>query len=77
VALLQVISISKSFDHTPVLRDVSFHVDQGEIVCMLAQRMRQDDVLRIVAGLEKADAGDVIFDERPMLGVPVHRRGLG
>jgi len=78
MSLLQVNSISKSFAATPVLRDVSFHADEGEIVCLLGPSgCGKTTLLRIIAGLEIADAGQVRFDGQPLDGVPVHRRGLG
>ncbi len=78
MALLEVVSISKAFDSTPVLQDVSFRADAGEIVCLLGPSgCGKTTLLRIVAGLETADSGQVTFDGRPLEGVPVHRRGFG
>ena len=78
MALLQVVSISKAFAGTPVLQDVSFAAGQGEVVCLLGPSgCGKTTLLRIVAGLETADAGRVTFEGRPLEGVPVHRRGFG
>ena len=78
MALLEVVSISKAFAGTPVLQDVSFAADEGEIVCLLGPSgCGKTTLLRIVAGLETADSGRVAFDGRPLEGVPVHRRGFG
>jgi ABC-type Fe3+/spermidine/putrescine transport system ATPase subunit len=78
MTLLEITSISKAFAATPVLRDVSFHADEGEIVCLLGPSgCGKTTLLRIIAGLETADAGQVHFDGQPLDGVAVHRRGLG
>lgn len=78
MALLKVVSISKAFAGTPVLQDVSFRADEGEIVCLLGPSgCGKTTLLRIVAGLEAADSGQVTFGGRPLEGVPVHRRGFG
>ena len=78
MALLEVVSISKAFDNTPVLQDVSFKADEGEILCLLGPSgCGKTTLLRIVAGLETAGSGQVTFDGRPLEGVPVHRRGFG
>ena len=78
MTLLQVTSVSKSFASTPVLRDVSFHADEGEIVCLLGPSgCGKTTLLRIIAGLETADRGNVTFEGRPLDGVLVHRRGFG
>jgi len=78
MALLEVISVSKAFAGTPVLRDVSFIADEGEIVCLLGPSgCGKTTLLRIIAGLEAAGSGQVRFDGRTLEGVPVHRRGFG
>jgi ABC-type Fe3+/spermidine/putrescine transport system ATPase subunit len=78
MALLKVVSISKAFAGTPVLHNVSFEADDGEIVCLLGPSgCGKTTLLRIVAGLETADSGQVTFDGRPLEAVPVHRRGFG
>ncbi len=78
MALLEVTSVSKTFAGTPVLRDVSLRADDGEIVCLLGPSgCGKTTLLRIVAGLETADRGEVTFDGRPFDDVPVHRRGFG
>jgi ABC-type Fe3+/spermidine/putrescine transport system ATPase subunit len=78
MALLEVSSVSKSFASTPVLRDVSFYADEGETVCLLGPSgCGKTTLLRIIAGLETADSGQVTFDGRPLGDVPVHRRGFG
>jgi ABC-type Fe3+/spermidine/putrescine transport system ATPase subunit len=76
--LLDVSHVYKSFAGTPVLRDVSFHVDAGEIVCLLGPSgCGKTTVLRIVAGLETPDAGALTFDGRDLTSIPVHERGFG
>ena len=78
MALLDVMSVTKSFGGGAVLRDVSFHVDEGEIVCLLGPSgCGKTTLLRIVAGLERADSGQVRYDGRSLDSVPVHRRGFG
>jgi ABC-type Fe3+/spermidine/putrescine transport system ATPase subunit len=76
--LLEVRSIYKSYGDTLVLKEVSFHVDEGEIVCLLGPSgCGKTTLLRIIAGLEAAEAGEVIYQDRPLAEVPVHRRGFG
>ncbi|CAG0932874.1 partial sulfate transport system ATP-binding protein, partial [Planctomycetaceae bacterium] len=76
--LLQVTHLQKSFDTTTVLNDVSFEVREGEIVCLLGPSgCGKTTLLRVIAGLEIADVGDVIFDDRDVRDVPVHQRGFG
>ena len=78
MAVLDVISIYKAFDGVAVLRDVSFHAGEGEIVCLLGPSgCGKTTMLRLVAGLETADTGAITLDGQPLVEVPVHRRGFG
>ena len=78
MALLELVDVTKSFGDTPVLRGVSFGVERGEIVCLLGPSgCGKTTLLRIVAGLEQVDAGQVRFDGRDLAETPVHQRGFG
>lgn len=57
--------IQKSFGATPVLRDVTLEVSEGEFVAILgASGCGKSTLLRILAGLETADAGEVLIGAR-------------
>lgn len=64
-------------NHGPVaaVDHVSFQVRRGEFFSILGPSgAGKTSVLRIVAGFEDPDAGDVLIDGRSMLGVPPNRR---
>ncbi len=76
--ILTVNHVSKSYPGLPVLKEASFTVDAGEIVCLLGPSgCGKTTLLRIVAGLEPPDTGTVTFDGEDLAGVPVHRRNFG
>ncbi len=76
--LLRVTHLYKSFGSTVALEDVSLDVDQGEIVCVLGPSgCGKTTFLRLIAGLETADRGDISFAGRDTSGIPVHERGFG
>jgi ABC-type Fe3+/spermidine/putrescine transport system ATPase subunit len=76
--LLQVSQLSKAFDGKPILADVSFEVAAGEIVCLLGPSgCGKTTLLRIIAGLETADSGTIIFDGQDVHTFPVHQRHFG
>jgi ABC-type Fe3+/spermidine/putrescine transport system ATPase subunit len=76
--MLALCGISKAFAGAPVLQDVSLQVAQGEIVCLLGPSgCGKTTLLRVIAGLEGADRGEVCLDGVAMDGVAVHQRGLG
>jgi ABC-type Fe3+/spermidine/putrescine transport system ATPase subunit len=76
--LLDIHDIAKSYDGAPALRGVSLAVDPGAIVCLLGPSgCGKTTLLRVIAGLERAERGVVRFAGRPIDGVPVHRRSFG
>ena len=76
--LLEVSHVSKSYPGLPVLEEASFSVAAGEIVCLLGPSgCGKTTLLRIIAGLEVPDTGQVIFDGRDLADVPVHQRNFG
>jgi ABC-type Fe3+/spermidine/putrescine transport system ATPase subunit len=76
--LLEAREIGKSYGEDRVLRDVSFGVEQGEIVCLLGPSgCGKSTLLRVIAGLEADYSGTIVFDGRPIDRLPVHQRGFG
>src|SRR5581483_8293459 len=76
--LLQVNNIQKSYEGAPLLRGISFSVEVGEIVCLLGPSgTGKTTLLRIIAGLEDADSGDVLWEGQSLRGVPPFERGFG
>jgi polar amino acid transport system ATP-binding protein len=59
--------VSKSFGATQVLRDVNLDVKPGEVLVLIgASGSGKSTVLRIMSGLETADAGEVWVNRVPM-----------
>lgn len=80
MTMLVVRGVSKTFPggEAAALRDVSFSVARGEILCLLGPSgCGKTTLLRIVAGLEQADSGQVSLDGVNLSGVPIHQRELG
>lgn len=70
--------IVKSYDATPVLRGVSLGVERGALAALLGPSgCGKTTLLRIVAGLEHADAGTVRVAGEAVDELPAHRRGFG
>jgi ABC-type Fe3+/spermidine/putrescine transport system ATPase subunit len=75
---LSVERVSKAYPGLPVLKEASFDVAPGEIICLLGPSgCGKTTLLRIVAGLEAPDTGSVMLEGRDLRDVPVHRRGFG
>jgi iron(III) transport system ATP-binding protein len=74
--------VSKAFGVAPVLRAVDLRVPAGTLVALLGPSgCGKTTLLRVVAGLERADAGEVRVGERLLAGPGVHtpaeRRRIG
>jgi sulfate transport system ATP-binding protein len=71
-------NVSKSFGRFQALRDVSFEVRAGELVALLGPSgCGKTTLLRIVAGLESADRGIVLFDGEDATGRQAGERRVG
>jgi ABC-type Fe3+/spermidine/putrescine transport system ATPase subunit len=76
--MLSIRGITKTFEHNPVLRGLDLDVADGELLCLLGPSgCGKTTLMRIVAGLETADTGDVRLDGASILDIPVHRRDFG
>jgi branched-chain amino acid transport system ATP-binding protein len=72
--------VSSGYGLAPVLRDVSLHVDKGEVVAVLgANGAGKTTLLRTIYGLIAPTSGRVIFEASDIGGTPAHHivgRGL-
>ncbi len=76
--MLAIQAVKRSFGGVPVLRGIDLEISQGEILCLLGPSgCGKTTLLRIIAGLERADSGDVLLDDQSVLNIPVHQRGFG
>jgi sulfate/thiosulfate transport system ATP-binding protein len=70
--------VSKNFGHFAALKGVSFEVRAGELVALLGPSgCGKTTLLRIVAGLETADRGSVLFDGQDASGRHAGERRVG
>ncbi|MEO8753232.1 MAG: ATP-binding cassette domain-containing protein [Casimicrobiaceae bacterium] len=70
--------ITKRFGAVPALNDVSLDVAEGEFVCFLGPSgCGKTTLLRVIAGLETPDAGEVTQNGASLLGVPARLRNFG
>src|SRR5580704_7407692 len=71
-------NLSKRFGSFHAVDDVSFEVPAGQLVALLGPSgSGKSTILRIIAGLEPADAGDVELTGEDATYLPVQRRGVG
>jgi spermidine/putrescine transport system ATP-binding protein len=76
--MLSVESIYKTYENQPLLKGVSFAVGEHEVVCLLgASGSGKSTLLRIIAGLELAESGRILWQGQDLSPVPVHKRNFG
>lgn len=77
-AFLVASGITKSFDKTAVLRGIDLRIDEGETVCLLGPSgCGKTTLLRILAGLEQADQGQVVVEGQDISHMAAHLRDFG
>jgi spermidine/putrescine transport system ATP-binding protein len=76
-AVLKVVKIYKHYEDQSLLRGVSLEVYAGEILCLLGSSgSGKSTLLRIIAGLEPAERGSILWQGQPMDDLPVHQRNF-
>ena len=76
--ILEVDQLSNHYEGQPLLQDVSFSLEKGEILCLLGPSgSGKTTLLRLLAGLEKEDTGTIMFCGMDIRDVPPHRRNFG
>ena len=75
---LAVVNIHKRFEENQALSGVTFNIPEGKIVALLGPSgCGKSTLLSIIAGLEKPDQGDILWNDQSIMDVPVHKRGFG
>ncbi|MFZ3003966.1 MAG: ABC transporter ATP-binding protein [Undibacterium umbellatum] len=77
--MLQVRNLRVSYDGVLALSKVDIDVEKGKIVALVGGNGNgKSTTLRAIAGLNTADAGQIIFDGKPLEKIPASKRvGLG
>jgi sulfate/thiosulfate transport system ATP-binding protein len=75
---IEVRNVTKAFGSFTAVNDVTLHIPGGELVALLGPSgSGKTSLLRIIAGLERPDAGQVLFEGEDQARQDVRRRGVG
>jgi sulfate transport system ATP-binding protein len=70
--------VARRFGDFVALEDVSVEIPSGSLTALLGPSgSGKSTLLRVIAGLERPDAGTVEIDGRDATGLPPQRRGVG
>ncbi len=75
---LDIRNVTKRFGDLKALDDVSISIGNGSLVCFLGPSgCGKTTLLRVIAGLEPHDAGELSLDGRDLSRVPARNRNFG
>lgn len=75
---LELQSVGRRFGETWVLRQLDLDVSEGECVALLgASGCGKSTALRLIAGLDQPDAGQILIHGRRVDGIPARQRRIG
>lgn len=73
--LIELKSISKSYDGEPVLHNLNLYIRDKEFITLLGPSgCGKTTTLRLIGGFEMPDEGEILFEGKPMTTLPPHKR---
>lgn len=64
--MITVKNLCKSYNKKPILKDVSFNIEDGEILTIIGKSgSGKSTILRCLAMLEEIDSGEILLDNKP------------
>ena len=71
-------AVNKHFGSFQASKDINFGIEKGKLVGLLGPSgSGKTTILRMLAGLESADSGDIVIDGRVVNDIPASKRGIG
>jgi putative spermidine/putrescine transport system ATP-binding protein len=78
MARLQLLQLRKRFGETEALKGIDLDVASGEFVSLLGPSgCGKTTALRIVAGFDFPTGGQILVDDKDIIGTPANRRDMG
>lgn len=75
---IQIQNVSKNFGTFQALKDINLEIPDGKLVALLGPSgSGKTTLLRVIAGLESADEGAILFDGKDITDVHVKHREVG
>ena len=75
MALLEIRNITRRFGSLEAVKDVTLDIEAGEFFTLLGPSgCGKTTILRMIAGFDAPDAGELYLDGRPLAGMPPEKR---
>lgn len=75
---VQMKGVNKNFGNFQASKNINFGIEKGKLVGLLGPSgSGKTTILRMLAGLETADSGDILIDGKVVNDVPASKRGIG
>ncbi|MCK9170308.1 MAG: ABC transporter ATP-binding protein, partial [Treponema sp.] len=75
--LIDLVNVSKSFEHTQVLHTLNLNIKAGEFVSLLGPSgCGKTTILRLIAGFIQPDGGEIRMDGKRLDGLPPYKRNV-
>lgn len=72
---ITLIGLSKRYGEVQAIKDVNLEIKSGELFFLLGPSgCGKTTILRLIAGLETPDAGDILFDNKSVSKIPPYKR---
>ena len=70
--------INKTYAGYQASNHVSFGIEQGRLIALLGPSgSGKTTILRMIAGLETPDSGEIVIDGKVVNNIPASERGIG
>ncbi|VIF72902.1 ABC transporter ATP-binding protein [Clostridioides difficile] len=78
MSYLKIKNVFKNYDQKRVLNNISLDIEEGEFLCLLGPSgCGKTTLLRIIAGLEDVNSGDIILQDKDITNLEPSKRGFG
>ncbi|MGL5268882.1 MAG: spermidine/putrescine ABC transporter ATP-binding protein [Spiroplasma sp.] len=73
--ILELRNVSKEYDGKVILKGISLNIHEGEFLTILGPSgCGKTTLLRLVAGFEKPNNGQILFNGKDLIKIPIHKR---
>ena len=78
MAYVELHDINKHFKKFHASKDINISIEKGKLVALLGPSgSGKTTILRMIAGLENPDSGEIVIDGKVVNDVPGSERGIG